>query len=96
MTSYCNFSGANTQNVLRVLKSNIPEETLYRGTFRRKKNESSENNNNTLTKINRPFQTAKNFNSNSNFNSNLNSMKSKVNSKTQINYFSNQNTSKNS
>jgi len=30
LTKYCNFAGANTENVLRVLKSNIPEDLYIR------------------------------------------------------------------
>ena len=97
MTSYCNFSGANTENLLRVLKSNIPEETITKNlnNYRRKKHENSKEKNafNNFNKTNiHHFQTVKNFNinnKNNNYNSSYNKLKSKINPKTQINYFKN-------
>jgi hypothetical protein len=96
MTSYCNFSGANTENLLRVLKSKIPDEKITKNlshNYRRKKIENS-NERKTLNNFNKTnihhFQTAKNFNNNNlnnNYNSTFNKSKPKFDTKTQMNYF---------
>lgn len=59
LTQYCNFSGANTHNVLRVLKSLIPEDQMYirkdaynTASDVAKGLEATNNNNNSAKKLN--------------------------------------------